>query len=368
MKIVDVTTTELFYPHVHPVQDATEPPPGPEAGGRGQLFVHIVTDEGLEGLGVGQASPGVRQVIESGLKGLLIDQDPFDIEKLWNDMFWQVRGYGRKGLAFCAVSAVDIGLWDLKAKALGVPLYKLLGPYTNSIPIYGSGGWTNFTSEELVAEMSGYVEQGIKRVKMKVGKDFGGSEREDIERVAAVRQAVGDDVALYVDANNGYYAKQAIYMAREFEQYQVGWFEEPVLADDIQGLAEVRRAIAIPVASGEHEYTRYGFKELITGGGADIVQPDVARVGGVTEWMKVAHLAQAFNLPVAPHMVPLVHLHLGCATPNLKVVEYANVVLEGDRIWYTELPEQRDGMLSPFPDRPGLGLELDPYAVEKWSV
>ena len=368
MKIVDVTTTELFYPHTGHIQDATVLPPGPDAGGRGQLFVHIATDEGLEGLGIGQASPGVRQVIESGLKGLLLDQDPFDTEKLWSDIFWQVRGYGRKGVAFCALSAVDIGLWDLKAKALGLPLYKLLGPYTDSVPIYGSGGWTNFTSEELVAEMSGYVEQGIKQVKMKVGKDFGKSEREDIERVAAVRQAVGDDVALYVDANNGYYAKQAIYMAREFEQYQVGWFEEPVLADDIQGLAEVRRAITIPVASGEHEYTRYGFKELITGGGADIVQPDVARVGGVTEWMKVAHLAQAFNLPVAPHMAPLVHLHLACATPNLKVVEYANVVLEGDRVWYTELPEQRDGMWSPFRDRPGLGLELDPYAVEKWSV
>ena len=157
-------------------------------------------------------------------------------------------------------------------------------------------------------------------------------------------------------------------MAREFEQYQVGWFEEPVLADDIPGLAEVRRAIDIPVATGENEYTAYGFRELITGGGADIVQPDVARVGGVTEWMKVAHLAQAFNLPIAPHLVQLVHLHLACAIPNLKAVEYANVALEADRVWYIDFPEQRDGMWAPSPDRPGLGLELDPYAVEKWSV
>ena len=368
MKIVDVTTTELFYPHARPVQDATLAPPGPDAGGRGQLFVHLSTDEGVEGLGIGQAAPGARQVIESALKDLLLDQDPFCIEKLWSDMFRRVRGYGRKGVAFCALSAVDIGLWDLKAKALGLPLYRLLGPYTDTVPIYGSGGWTNFTTEELVAEMVAYVDQGINRVKMKVGKDFGGSERKDLERVAAVREAVGEDVALYVDANNGYYAKQAVYMAKEFEAYQVGWFEEPVLADDIQGLVDIRRAINIPVASGEHEYTRYGFKELIARGCVDIVQPDVGRVGGVTEWLKVAHMAHAFNLPVAPHAVQLVHLHLACATPNLKVVEYLNTSLETDRVWYTEFPEPRDGMWSPYPDRPGLGLELDPYAVEKWSV
>ena len=121
--------------------------------GRGQLFVHIHTDEAVQGLGIGQPSPGVRQVIEEGLKDLLIGQDPFDIEKLWNDMFWRVRGYGRKGVAFCALSAVDIGLWDLKAKALGLPLYKLLGPYAESVPVYGSGGWTNLSQDELVAEM-----------------------------------------------------------------------------------------------------------------------------------------------------------------------------------------------------------------------
>ena len=368
MKITEVTTTVVSYPHVRPVQDSTVPEPSLAIGGRSQLFVHIHTDEGVEGLGVGQAAPGARQVVEATLRRILIGQDPFNIEKLWNDMFWHIRGFGRKGVAFCALSAVDTGLWDLKAKALGLPLYRLLGPYTDTVPVYGSGGWTNMSEDELVAEMVGYVEQGIARVKMKVGKDFGRSEREDLQRLAAVRKAVGDDVAIYVDANNGYYAKQAIYMAKEFEQFQVGWFEEPVLADDIQGLAEIRQAINIPVATGEHEYTKYGFKDLIARGGADIVQPDVGRVGGVTEWMKVAHVAHAFNLPVAPHAVQLVHLHLGCATPNLKVVEHLGTALEGDAIWYTEIPEPKDGMWAPFPDRPGLGLELDPHAVEKWSV
>ena len=251
MKIIDVTTTQLFYPHARPLRNATILPDASGAGGLGQLLVHIKTDEGVEGLGVGEAPPGVRQVVESGFKELLIDQDPFDIEKIRHRLFWRSHRYGRQGIASRAASAIDIGLWDLKAKALGLPLYRLLGAFTDTVPIYGSGGWTDFSEQELVAEMTGHVEQGIKAVKMKIGKDMGKSEREDIERVAAVRKAVGDDVALYVDVNSGYYAKQAIYMCKEFEQYQVGWIEEPVLADDLTGLAEIRRAVSIPVATGE---------------------------------------------------------------------------------------------------------------------
>jgi D-arabinonate dehydratase len=366
MKILDVTTTTLHLPHAQGIQDATLPSPGTD--GRRQLFVHIKTDESVEGLGIGSASPGVREIVEYTLKRLLIDQDPFDIERLWNDMYWGIRTFGNKGIAFQALSAVDIGLWDLKAKALGLPLYKLLGPYADSVPIYGSGGWTNLSEEEVVGEMTAYVAEGIGRVKMKVARDFGRAEREDIQRVAAVRRAVGDDVALYIDGNYGYYPKQAIYMAREFEQYQVGWFEEPVLVDDALGLAEVRRSIDIPVAAGELESGKYRFRDLIAGGAIDIAQPDVARVGGVTEWMKVAHLAHSFNLPVAPHAVQVVHLHLGCATPNLKVIEYLGILREADEVWYTELPEPQGGTWSPFPDKPGLGLELDPYAVAKWAV
>ena len=365
MKITNITTTELFYPHGQVVQDSTTPL---QSSVKSQLFIHIHTDAGVEGLGIAQSSPGVREVVEGGLKNILIGEDPLAIEKLWENMFWAVRGYGRKGIAFLAISGVDIGLWDLKSKFFGTPLYMLLGPYTDEVEIYGIGGWTNFSEHELVREMTDYVEKGISRVKMKVGKDFGKSEREDIERLAAVRKAVGDDVAIYVDANNGYYAKQAVYMSKEFENFQVAWFEEPVLADDVSGLAEVRRQINIPVATGEHEYTKYGFKTLIADDCTDIVQPDVGRVGGITEWMKVAHIAHAFNLPVAPHAVQLVHLHLACATPNLKVVEYMNTSLETDGIWYKEFPEQKDGKWSPFKDKPGLGLELDPYAVEKWST
>ncbi|HVB96219.1 MAG TPA: mandelate racemase/muconate lactonizing enzyme family protein [Chloroflexota bacterium] len=368
MKITNVTTTALSVPGFRPIQDATIPPPKSNVGNRGGLFVHIHTDEGIQGLGFGTASPAIRSTIESHLKDLLIGEDPFEIEKLWEAMFWRVRGFGRKGIAFCAISSVDVALWDLKAKALGVPLYRLLGPYRDRVPIYGSGGWTNFSEAELVAEQVGYVERGMRSVKMKVGKDFGHSEREDVRRLAAVRKAVGDDVEILIDANNGYYAKQAITMAKEFEQYRVGWFEEPVLADDIDGLAAVARATSIPVATGEHEYTKFGFKDLIARGGADVVQPDVGRVGGITEWLKVAHLAHAFNLPVAPHAVALVHLHLACATPNLRIVEYLGVEDQGYHEFFVDFPQPKDGFWSPFPDRPGLGIELNPITVKKYSV
>ncbi len=371
MKITDVSTTVIHNPEVFIFQDATMFPSLSGAKGWDELFVHVSTDEGIDGFapgGRGASVDSIRAVIEKGLKEALINEDPFDIEYLWNRMFWLVRGYGRKGVAFCAISAVDIALWDLKAKALGLPLYKLLGPYTNSVPIYGSGGWTNLSEKELVEEQLSYVERGIPRIKMKVGKDFGNAEEEDIRRLAVVRKAVGDDVEIYIDANNGYYAKQAIRMAQQFEEYDVKWFEEPVLADDIDGLAMVSKSINIPVATGEHEYTKFGFKELISRGGADIVQPDVGRIGGVTEWMKVAHLAHSYNLPVAPHAAQLVHLHLACATPNLKVVEYLGILEVGDKFFYTDFPEPENGMWSPYPDRPGLGLELNTEVVKKYKV
>jgi L-alanine-DL-glutamate epimerase-like enolase superfamily enzyme len=233
MKITEIKTTMLRDPNGFVIQDATIPPIDPSATGRNQLFVHIHTDEGVIGLGMAPGQRAIREVIHENLSPILVGQDPFMIEKLWQDMFWRVRGFGRKGLAFQAIAAIDIALWDLKGKVLNQPIYRLLGPAHETVPIYGSGGWTNYSEAELVAEQTAYVERGIPRVKMKVAKDFGQSEREDVERLAAVRAAVGDDVEIYVDANNGYKAKQAIKMSQIFEQFDVAWFEEPVLADDI---------------------------------------------------------------------------------------------------------------------------------------
>ncbi len=356
MKIIAVNTMMIHDPDAIVVQDATIPPLKAGAKGRDTVFIFIDTDEGASGFSYLSGPRAVRALIHDDISDALIGHDPFNIEALWQDMFWRVRGYGRKGLAFQAISGLDVALWDLKAKALDVPLYRLLGPAHESVPTYGSGGWTHFSIEELVAEQVGYVEAGFRRVKMKVGKDFGMDERGDMARLEAVRKAVGDDVEIYIDANNGYYAKQAIRMSKQFEDYGAAWFEEPVLADDIQGLAAISRATTIPVATGEHEYTKYGFKDLISQGGADIVQPDIGRVGGVTEWMKVAHLADAFNLPVAPHAYGVLHLHCAMATPNIKAVEITGPEMERWPVLFEDVPPVIDGQWKPFADRPGLGL------------
>ncbi len=368
MKITKVTTTVLQNSNSLDFQDATmfKNTKGPYS--RRQLFVHIHTDAGVEGLGVAAGISATRAVIHDILSDVLIDQDPFNIEMLWYKMFWYVRGLGIKGVSMQAISAVDIALWDLKAKALGLPLYRLLGPAHTEVPVYGSGGWTNFDIPQLIAEQDGYVKKGFTKVKMKVGKDFGQSEREDVERLRAVRKALGDDVEIFIDANNGYYAKQAIRMAGIFEEYNVGWFEEPVIPTDIDGLRAVAVSTPIPVATGEHEYTKHGFADLISRQGADIVQPDVGRLGGITEWMKVAAMAHAFNLPVAPHAFQLIHLHCAMATPNIKVVEMLGVETESNLLWYKDFPMPQNGMWKPHPDKLGLGLELNPHTVRNNSV
>ena len=364
MKITDVRTTLIIVPRAVPVSDGT----APKIDAGGYCFVHIRNDEGHEGLGMTAPSRGTRAVIEHDLKEILLGADPLNVEGLWQEMFWRVRGVGRKGMAFQAISAVDIALWDLKARSLGLPLFKLLGPCRDSTPIYGSGGWTNYTDSELIDEQLGYVERGMHRVKMKVGMDFGTQPQADIRRVEAVRRALGDQVELYVDANNAYTAKQAIGLGRRFEDSGIGWYEEPVLADDIDGLARIAAALTVPIATGEHEYTKFGFKDLLSRAAADIAQPDVARVGGVTEWLKVAHLAEAFNIPVASHAYQLVHLHLACATPNMQVVEVLSTFEIADRAIFTEFPEPAGDNWAPDPKKLGLGLELDPVAVDAYGI
>ncbi len=366
MKITEVTTLMLHNPDAPHVQDGTIPDFKPGSKGRSQLFVYVKTDEGITGLGMNSGVPATRTVIDRAFKDILIGQDPFNIEKLWDDMYWRVRGYGRKGVAIEAIAAIDIALWDLKGKALGIPLHKLIGGFREEVPGYGSGGWTHYTEKQLVAEMTAYVDDGYPRIKMKVGKNFGKSEDLDIARVKAVRKAVGDDIEIFVDANWAYYSKQAIRMSKAFEEFGVAWFEEPTTAEDIDGLRAIREATNIPVASGELEHTKFGFKELIARGGVDIAQPDVGRVGGVTEWLKATHIAAAYNIPVAPHSFPQLHVPLCAATPNLKVIEAFRPEHTLD-FWFVDYPKHKNGMFKPF-DRPGHGLELNPVSVKKHAV
>ena len=364
MKIIGVDTTLLAVPRDPPVADST----AKALATGGHCFVHIHTDSGLEGLGMSAASRAVQAVIEDDLTPLLIGKDPLDIEGLWQEMFWGLRSLGRKGVAIQALSAVDIALWDVKARSFELPLYKLLGQVRDTVPVYGSGGWTSYSDDELVEEQTGYVDRGFDVVKMKVGMAFGQEPATDMRRLQLVRDAVGPNIEILVDANNGYSAKQAILMADRFREIGIGWLEEPVAADDIDGLARVTAACRVPIATGEHEYTKWGFKDLLARSAMDIAQPDVGRVGGITEWLKVASLADAHGIPVAPHSYQLVHRHLCMAIPNLKIVEYLGTRECEDEIVYLDWEKPTNGIWRAEPGKYGLGLELDPEAIQMYRV
>jgi len=360
MIIQDIKTTVLSLPHLPGFQDATI---RHISQGRSQCFVHVHSDQGLVGLGLGGGVTAAREVIERTLKPILIGQNALHIEKLWDDMFWRIRGVGRKGLAFCALSAVDIALWDLKAKYYQTPLYKLLGPYTDTVPVYGSGGWTHFSVDELIAEQASYVERGMKSVKMKVGKDFGQSEGEDVARLSAVRKALGDDIEILIDANNGYYAKQAIRMAQTFEEYNIGWFEEPVPVESYHALKQVRQNVSVPICVGERLQTRYEFVPVLENELADYIMPDVTWAGGIAELKKIATQAEAYYVPISPHEASgpinvLAGAHTMMTVPNFYKLETSRAKLNAYDVLIDHPLDVRDGCLH-LSNRPGLGIEMN---------
>jgi L-alanine-DL-glutamate epimerase-like enolase superfamily enzyme len=331
--------------------------------------VFIETDEGVTGVGLGsgiQDAPKVGLAILDHLKQVLIGRDPLDIERHWHEM-WRPKLVGRRGITTRVISGVDIALWDLKAKFAGMPLYKLLGGFSNSVDTYIAGGYYEEGKglRELALEMERNVELGATAVKMKIGAV---PINEDVERVRTAREAVGPDVRIMVDANNAYRHYQAIEFARKAEKYDLFWFEEPVEPDDYIGQREITRATSVPVAAGENEYTRYGFRDMINHRAVDILQPDALILGGVTEFMKVAALAQANDLDIAPHGSQYIHIHLVAAIPNGLILEYYRDSVDPmhGKIYRDEL-ELKDGRVY-APDRPGLGLELNREALAEYRV
>ncbi len=335
----------------------------------GLNVVRVKTDEGVEGIGLAGGVQGAEEIgaaILEHFAQVVVGQDPFDTERIWDDL-WQPKLIGRRGITTRVISGVDIALCDLKGKATGLPVYKLLGGFTNKVPVYIAGGYYEEGKglEELAAEMMANVEMGARAVKMKIG---GAPINEDVERVRVAREAVGADVKLMVDANCAYSHYEAQEIARKMEPLDVFWFEEPVNPDDYEGHRIVTNSTTIPVATGENEYTRYGFRELIEGRCCDILQPDGLIMGGVTEFMKVAAMAQAHDMRIAPHGNQDVHVHLVSAIPNGLTVEYYRG--STDPMWgrmFQETLQVEDGCVSP-PDKPGFGIilneeELAPYRV-----
>ncbi|GIX49748.1 MAG: racemase [Candidatus Tectimicrobiota bacterium] len=335
-------------------------------------LVHVRTDEGLTGIGWGGATastrPGevFRSLVEH-FKVALIGADPFTYRRLWANM-WLPKIVGRRGLTTQVLSAIDIALWDLMGKAVGQPVAKLLGGYTDRIPAYIAGGYYEEGKglKELAREMEENLALGAKAVKMKIG---GASIAEDVERVRVVRETVGPQVKLLVDANNAYSVHEAIAIARKLEPYDVFWFEEPVAPDDYRGHARVARATTIPVATGENEYTRYGFRDLIAHEAAAILNPDAQILGGITEFMQVAALAAAHDLPIAPHGAQEIHVHLVTAIPNGLLLEVYRETVDPLRsqIFTEPLRLDKNGYVR-VPDRPGLGVEPNYELLQRYRV
>lgn len=365
MKITNVTMECYRWPRPKPIRN------GKYTYTHGGLsVVKIETDEGVTGIGLGGASAetAVQTLVglTEGFKPALIGEDPLDVERIWTNM-WQPKLVGRRGLSTRVISAIDIGLWDLKGKICKLPVYKLLGGFTNKIPTYIAGGYYQEGKglKELAQEMEQNVAMGARAVKMKIG---GAPINEDVERVRVAREAVGPNVKLMVDANNAYRYYEAIEIARKMEKYDIYWFEEPVAPDDYRGHAMIAAATSIPVATGENEYTKYGFRDLIEHKSAAILNPDAQVMGGVTEFMKVAALAQAYDLPIAPHGNQDVHVHLVSAIPNGLIVEYYRDSV--DHMWGKTFKNQltlKDGFLIP-PDRPGFGIELNEEALKPYKM
>ena len=345
----------------------------------------ISTDEGIQGLGEAFYFAGPAKIAASLIMGsfapLLTGKDPFDNSVLWDFIYNWSRDQGMKGLPISALSAIDIALWDIKGKALGMPVYKLLGgAYRNKAHAYATGLYQpqNVPSieEALVEEALGYKKDGFGAMKLKVGYGID----EDIGLIKALREAIGDDMVLMVDANHAYNASEAIRLARGMEQYKVNWFEEPVPPEDIDGYVEVKQKSNIPIAGGECEYTRYGFRELITRRAVDILQPDLCAVGGFTEMMKIVAMASAWNVALIPHVwgtnVGLAaSLQFFAALPHFPERRYpADPFFEYDRSPHP----LRDGVTQEkfvmkesyldIPSRPGLGVTLDMDFVKRHAI
>jgi L-alanine-DL-glutamate epimerase-like enolase superfamily enzyme len=358
MKIIEIQTDHYRVPLPTVLSDSTHG----DISHFALITTRVRNEDGVEGLGytytVGNiGGAAVHAMVERDLTPILVDSDPRAIESLWQRMWWHLHFVGRGGVAAFAMSAVDVALWDLKAKCAGEPLWRFLGGRDPRVAAYAGGIDLQFTLEQLEQQTRGFLEQGFRAIKMKVGRD---RIDEDIARVAAMREWLGAETPLMVDANMRWSVGDAIRAARGLQDYGVYWLEEPTIPDDVDGHGKISREGGLPVATGENLHTIYEFQQMIARGGISFPQPDVANIGGITPWLKVAHLAEAGNLPVSTHGVHDLQVHLLAAVGNASYLEVHGFGLDH---YMTHPLVLQDGM-AVAPDRPGHGVELDWEALE----
>lgn len=311
---------------------------------------------GVRGLGYSYADTSTALLINDLLADVVRGRSAMDVAACWSAMVRAVRNLGRPGIASMAIAAVDNALWDLKARLLGVPLVTLLGAVRTAIPVYGSGGFTSYSIDDLQRQLAGWVSDGISRVKMKVGRDAPA----DIDRVRAAREAVGSATELFVDANGAYSRKQALGQAHRFAESAVTWFEEPVSSEDLEGLRLLRDSspAGMAVTAGEYGYDLVYFRRMLEAGAVDILQPDATRCAGVTGFLQAAALCEAAGVPLSAHTAPSLHAHVCCAVGPALHVEYFFDHARIEQMLFDGAPIPRDGALHPDLSRPGIGLDL----------
>jgi L-alanine-DL-glutamate epimerase-like enolase superfamily enzyme len=366
------TTTSGIHIERLDVMACTIPTDAPEADGTYHwdettiVIVEAVAGN-KRGLGYTYADVSTAKLIKEMLEKVVVGRDAMDIPGCWSAMTQSIRNLGRPGITSMAISAVDNALWDLKARLLDVALVTLLGAVREEAPIYGSGGFTTYSREQLQQQLSGWVEQGIPRVKMKIGSDPAA----DPKRVQQAREAIGPNVALFVDANGAYSRKQALSMADLFaSEYQVTWFEEPVSSDDLEGLHLLRnRAPAgMDIAAGEYGYDLWYFCRMLEAGAVDVLQADATRCAGITGFLRTATLCEARSMPFSAHCGPSIHAHPCCAVTNFRHLEYFHDHVRIEHMLFDGVLTPTNGTLHPDRSRPGIGLELKRSEAQKYAV
>ena len=317
-------------------------------------------------LGYSYANVATANLIHSLLRDKVVGRDAMGVPGCWVEMVKAVRNLGRPGICSMAIAAVDNALWDLKARILGLPLVSLLGAVTDSVPAYGSGGFTSYDDGQLTRQLGGWAAAGFPAVKMKIGTH----PEDDLHRVEVARKAIGDTVELFVAANGAYNRKQALEKARQFASLNVTWFEEPVSSDDLEGLRLMRDQgpEGMRIAAGEYGYDERYFRRMVEAGAVDVLQADATRCGGVTGFRNADAICEAFCLPLSAHTAPSLHAHLCCAAPRAINVEYFHDHARIEQMFFDGAITAVDGRLHPDLSRPGLGLELKRPDVEKYRV
>ncbi len=319
------------------------------------ILAEISTGD-ARGLGYTYGNEAIETLARHLAEICLVEQSPFDIPRLNTRMARAVRNDGNGGISAMAISMLDVALWDLKARLLGCSVSKLLGRARDAVPVYGSGGFTSYSDEQLEKQLAGWTESGMSMVKMKVGSD----PEADPGRVEKARKSIGEEVGLFVDANGAYSVKQALRLAESFNEQNVEWFEEPVSSDHVEGLRLIRRRApaGMEIAAGEYAYNAFDFRRLLKPGAVDVLQADATRCGGFSGFLEASRIATSFGCPLSAHCAPSLHMHVGTVPANFRHLEYFHDHVRIERMLFDGFIEQRNGFMKPEDSRLGLGLTL----------